>query len=136
MKKKVLFLCTHNSCRSQMAEALLRRYFGDEYKAFSAGTEATDVNPYAIKVLEEIGVDTSRLYSKSIDEFLGKDIYKVVTVCDNAREACPYFPGAENYVHKGFRDPPVLVDEEGLDALEAFRTIRDEIRSWLKDEFG
>ena len=136
MKKKVLFICTHNSCRSQIAEALLRHKFGDEYEAFSAGTIATQVDPYSKKVLEEIGIDTSGMYSKSSERFMGIYFFKVVTVCDIAREACPFFPGAENYVHKGFRNPPILVREEGMEPMEAFRKIRDEIGDWIENDFS
>lgn len=119
-----------------MAEAILRQRFGDVYEVHSAGTEATEVNSYALKVLEEIGIDTSILRSKSIDEYVGDEFNEVVTVCDNAKENCPFFPGARNYLHKGFRDPPVMAEEDGIKSLDAFRIIRDEIRSWIEVEFG
>jgi arsenate reductase len=107
----------------------------EKYEVFSAGTEATEVNPLAIEVLKEIDVNVEGLRSKVSDEFLEMDIMKVVTVCDNAREACPFFPGAKEYVHHGFQDPPVLVKEQGLEPLEAFRMVRDDIKGWLEAEF-
>ncbi len=116
-----------------MAEALLRYEFGDRYEALSAGIEATEVDPLALKVLDEINVDTSGLRSRSTDEF--KDVDLVVTVCDRAKETCPFFPGAREYIHQGFRDPPDLVNE-GTEPMEAFRMIRDEIRVWIKERFG
>lgn len=134
MRKSILFLCTHNSCRSQMCEALLREKGGDDFEVFSAGTDATNVNPYAIMVIEEIGIDTSSLYSKNTDELIDGRFDLVVTVCDNAKENCPFFPGAKEYIHKGFRDPPDLV-EEGMDPMDAFRMIRDEISDWIDSYF-
>ena len=92
MKKKVLFLCTHNSCRSQMAEGLLRDMAGDKFEVYSAGVEPTSVHPLAKKVLQEIGIDISGQQSKSVDEFLDKEFDYVITVCDNARQTCPFFP--------------------------------------------
>jgi len=135
MKRRILFLCTHNSCRSQMAEALLRDRYGDIYEVYSAGTEATEVNPYAIAALEEKGIDTSPLSSKSAEEFLDLDMDEVVTVCDNAKEACPFFPGAKKYTHHGFVDPPALIDR-GVEPMEAFRQVRDRIDEWLVRHFS
>ena len=91
MKKTVLFLCTHNSARSQMAEGLVNHYFSDKYSAFSAGTEKTKVNPFAIQAMNDSGIDISSHYSKTLDEFLDNTFDYVVTVCDNAKENCPYF---------------------------------------------
>lgn len=133
--KKVLFLCTHNSCRSQMAEALLRHLYGDRYEVRSAGTEATRVNPTAVIVLKEMGVDTSGLRSKDIGEYWGQRFDEVVTLCDSAKEACPFFPGAELQTHKGFIDPPDLVSQR-VEHMEAFRKIRDEIMEWIEDHFS
>ena len=93
MKKKVLFICTHNSARSQMAEAFLNKLCGDKYKAHSAGIEPREINPYVVKAMAEIGIDISKQRSKSIKEFWGKNFDYVVTVCDNAKENCPFFPG-------------------------------------------
>lgn len=136
MKKKILFICTHNSARSQMAEGLTNHFFGDKWEAFSAGTEATHVKPYAIKVLEETGIDISGHRSKLSTEFRNVIFNTVVTVCDNAKENCPYFPGAENYIHKSFGDPSDTECPEGTkgskdEILRSFRNSRDEIKKWL-----
>ena len=132
-KKRVLFLCTHNSARSQMAEGLLRHLYGDRFKVYSAGTEPSRVNPFAIKAMAELGIDISDHKSKSLDCFDGTKMDYVVSVCDNARESCPSFPGV-NHIHKAFNDPSQFrgKDEE---ILEGFRTIRDEIKTWIGDEF-
>ena len=99
--KTVLFLCTHNSARSQMAEAYLKKLYGDRYEAHSAGITPTQINPYVVKVMAEEGVDLSGARSKSIEEYLDRNFDLVVTVCDDARESCPVFPGDE-LVHHGF----------------------------------
>ena len=132
-KKRVLFLCTHNSARSQMAEGILRNLYGDRFEVFSAGTEPSRVNPFAIKAMSELGIDISAHKSKSINCFEGTQMDYVVTVCDNAKESCPTYPGV-NVIHKGFRDPSQFrgKDEE---ILEGFRTIRDEIKTWIGVEF-
>jgi len=134
MKQKVLFICTHNSARSQMAEALLGTLYGNYYEAFSAGIEPSSVNPYAVEVMKELGIDLSTHRSKSIEEFQGMIFDIVVTVCDNAKEACPFFPG-KKVIHKGFDDPAIL---NGLieDTLDVFRRVRDEIKDWIKKTFG
>ena len=133
-KRKVLFLCTHNSARSQMAEGILTNLYGDRFDALSAGTEPSRVNPYAIRVMHELGIDISGHKSKSIGCFDGAEIDYVVTVCDNAKESCPAFPGAKHYLHKGFRDPSKFrgKDEE---ILLGFRQVRDEIKIWIENEF-
>jgi arsenate reductase len=117
---RVLFVCTHNSARSQIAEALLRRDGGADFETCSAGTEATGVNPYAVRVLAEHGVDWSGARSKPITEFLGQRFDYVITVCDRARDTCPVFPGSENTLHWGLDDPAAV---EGSDEqkLAAFR---------------
>jgi len=134
MKQKILFICTHNSARSQMAEALLRTLYGNYYEAYSAGIEPTSVNPYAVEVMKELGIDLSTHRSKSIEEFQGMIFDVVVTVCDNAKEACPFFPG-KKVIHKGFDDPAIL---NGLieDTLDVFRRVRDEMKDWIKKTFG
>ncbi len=134
MKKKILFICTHNSARSQMAEGIVNALYGDKFEAFSAGTDPRGVNPFAIEVLKEIGIDISHHRSKSIEEFKGEKFDYVVTVCDNAKENCPYFPGGEKYIHRGFMDPASI---EGTyeEKLEAFRKVRDEILKWIKEYF-
>lgn len=133
-KRKVLFLCTHNSARSQMAEGILRNLYGDKFEVFSAGTEPSRVNPYAMGAMQEIDIDISENTSKSIEGFQGMNIDYVVTVCDRAKESCPTFPGAKHNIHKGFIDPSKFrgKDEE---ILLGFRQIRDEIRSWIQKEF-
>jgi arsenate reductase (thioredoxin) len=127
---RVLFVCTHNSARSQVAEALLKRYGGSDFDVVSAGTEATRVSPYAIRVLAEEGIDWSGARSKGITEFLGQRFDHVVTVCDRAREACPVFPGSTNTLHWGLDDPS---DAQGNDdeKLAAFRRTRLEVAARL-----
>jgi arsenate reductase len=133
-QKKVLFICTHNSARSQIAEGLINTFFGDDYTAWSAGTEPTQVNPYAIKVMEEVGIDVAGHHSKGMESFLEQDFDYVVTVCDHANEVCPFFPGGKERIHKGFQDPSAIEGpEEGK--LGAFRRTRDEIKTWLEKEF-
>ena len=131
MKQTVLFLCTHNSARSQMAEGLVNHFLKDDFKAFSAGTIATEVNAYAVKVMEELGIDIGGQYSKSIEDFRDWKFDHVVTVCDNARESCPFFPG-DNIIHRNFTDPAAVKGSEE-EKLDAFRKVRDEIFTWLKE---
>jgi arsenate reductase len=133
-KKKILILCTANSARSQMAEGLLKHICKDEYEIDSAGTKASFVRPEAIKVLEEIGVDISKNHSKSVEEFAAEEIDFVLTVCDNAKENCPYFPAKTKLIHQSFEDPAAI---EGAEAerLEAFRRVRDQIKDYLKNSF-
>ncbi len=134
MKKKVLFLCTHNSARSQMAEGLMNYYFGDRYIAKSAGVEVSRVNPFAILAMKELGIDISHHYSKHANEFLGEEFDFIITVCDHAKEHCPYFPGGKAYIHRSFEDPS-SIEGEDEDKLKAFRRIRDEIKDWLIENF-
>jgi len=133
-KKRVLFICTHNSARSQMAEGIMNALYGNKFQSFSAGTNPSKVNPLAIEVLKEIGIDISHHRSKSIDEFKGETFDYVVTVCDNAKENCPYFPGGKKYVHRGFMDP-ASVEGTYEEKLSAFRKVRDEILNWIKEFF-
>jgi arsenate reductase len=128
---RVLFVCTYNSARSQMAEGLLRELAGDRFEAFSAGTEVSSVRPEAISVMAELGIDISAQRSKSVDDFVGQQFAWVITVCDRARESCPYFPGAEQTAHWGFDDP---AEAQGTDEerLQVFRRVRDEIRDRLR----
>lgn len=129
-KTKVLFICTHNSARSQMAEGIMNTLYSGEFEAYSAGTEPSAVNPYAIQVMSEINIDISAHRSKSLDEFMGQTFDYVVTVCDNARESCPFFPGGK-ILHQSFRDPAAAQgDKEEI--LAVFRAVRDEIALWLK----
>ncbi|MHA1231835.1 MAG: arsenate reductase ArsC [Candidatus Helarchaeota archaeon] len=133
-KKKVLFICTHNSARSQMAEGLLKHFHGDRYDVYSAGTDPTKVNPYAIKVMEEIGIDISKNYSKNIDKFLNDDFEFIITVCDRANEFCPFFPGGKKRLHKSFEDPSEF-EGSNQEKLDVFRQIRDEIKEWINKIF-
>ena len=134
MKKNIMFLCTGNSCRSQMAEGFARKYWGYEFEVYSAGTKKHGMNERAVKVMLEAGVDLSTHFSKTVEE-LPKVIFDyVVTVCDNAHETCPYFPGGK-IVHVGFQDPPALTcemkDEEEI--LSVYRKVRDEIEAFVKN---
>ncbi|HLY14818.1 MAG TPA: arsenate reductase ArsC [Candidatus Limnocylindrales bacterium] len=128
---RVLFVCTHNSARSQIAEALLRRYGGDDFEVYSAGTEATRVNPLAIQVLAELGIDWSHARSKVIGEFLDQQFDYVITVCDRARATCPVFPGSSNSLHWGL-DDPAEVEGSDADKLAAFRQTQVEVAARLR----
>ena len=134
-RRKILFICTRNSARSHMAEGFVNALYSDRYLAFSAGTEPSTVSPYAVRVMLEIGIDISDHRSKSVDQFIDQDLDYVVTVCDYAKEACPFFPGGRKALHKGFQDPASVAgtDEENLDV---FRRVRDEIRDWIENTFG
>ena len=124
---RVLFVCTHNSARSQMAEGMLRAWGGDRFEAFSAGTEATRVRPEAIEVMHEIGIDISGHTSKTVDQFIGEAFAWVFTVCDTARESCPVIPGARQRAHWSIDDPSEVEGGEA-ERFEAFRRARDVIR--------
>jgi arsenate reductase (thioredoxin) len=128
--KRVLFLCTHNSARSQMAEGLLRN-LGGQFEVFSAGTEATRVHPLAIAAMRELGIDISRQRSKSLDEYRGQPFDYVITVCDKANETCPIFPDHPERIHWSFQDPSVA-DGRDEQKLQVFRTVRDEIAGRLR----
>jgi arsenate reductase (thioredoxin) len=132
-KARVLFLCTHNSARSQMAEGLLRHLAGDRFEAHSAGTEATHVRPLAIRAMDEIEVDISGQWSKTLDRYLEESFDHVITVCDDANEACPIFPGARNRLHWSFEDPSRAEGSEE-DRLAVFRSVRDRIRDRVQAE--
>ncbi|MDT8900293.1 arsenate reductase ArsC [Anaeroselena agilis] len=134
MKKRVLFLCTHNSARSQMAEGLLRGLLGNDYEAFSAGTEPGRVNPYVARAMSEIGIDLSTHRSKHLNEFINQDFDYIVTVCDNAKEACPYFSGGQKVIHHSFSDPSAF---KGTDEaiMGGVRQVRDEIKAWIVKQF-
>lgn len=126
-KERVLILCTGNSARSQMAEGLLRHDFGDRFDVFSAGTRPSQVRPEAITAMSELGIDLSGHRSKHVDEFLGQEFSYVITVCDNAKESCPIFPGKTQRIHWSFEDPAGVQGSEE-ERLAAFRKIRDQIR--------
>lgn len=135
MKKKVLFLCTHNSCRSQMAEGLVNYFLGDRFEAYSAGTEATRVNPLAARVLLELGIDIGHHRSKILDEFAGQPFDYVITLCGDAQEKCPLFFGGVKREHIGFDDPSRLPGSEE-EVLPEYRRVRDEIRQRLTRFFA
>jgi len=128
---RVLFVCTHNSARSQIAEALLERYGGDDFEVYSAGTEVTRVNPFAIQVLADLGIDWSGATSKSITDFLDQRFDYVITVCDRARETCPVFPGSTNTLHWGLDDPSEVEGSDG-EKLAAFKRTETEVAVRLR----
>ncbi|MFC1539131.1 arsenate reductase ArsC [Candidatus Latescibacterota bacterium] len=134
MKLKILFLCTGNSCRSQMAEGWTRFLKGDSIAPYSAGTEIHGMNPLAVKVMKEAGVDISLQRSKNVAEFTGIEFDYVVTLCSSAYENCPFFPGKTKRVHVGFDDPPRLAEsaENEEEALEHYRRVRDEIKVFVE----
>jgi arsenate reductase len=127
---KVLFLCTENACRSQMAEGLVNHYLAGKVKAFSAGVAPREVNALAIRALAELGIDISHQRSKSVAEFEGQQFDLVITVCDSAREQCPFFPGAARKLHVGFSDPGRAPGTEA-ERLAVFRRVRDAMRQQL-----
>lgn len=130
-KKRVLFLCTHNSARSQMAEGLLRQMADERYEVFSAGTEATRVHPLAVEAMKEVNIDISGHRSKTLSEFEGQPLDYVITVCDRANESCPVFPGDTQRIHWGFDDPSAATgtDEQ---KLRVFQRVREEIAARLR----
>jgi arsenate reductase len=132
-KTKVLFLCTHNSARSQMAEGLLRNLAGDRFEVMSAGTEATHVRPLAIRAMGELGIDISGQESKTLEKYLKEPFDYVITVCDDANEACPVFPGARRRLHWSFEDPAQATGSEE-ERLRVFQSVRDEIRERIEGE--
>ena len=151
-KMRVLFLCTHNSARSPMAEGLLRHFYSEKYDVFSAGSNPTQVHPFAIKVMAEIGIDISKQVSKSIEEFRNKDIDVVVSVCSSSPKViCSLcsspilrgrpeiigttLPKAKRYLHNGFADPSE-VDGSDDEKISAFRRTRDDIKKWILDTFA
>lgn len=135
MRPKVLFLCTGNSARSQMAEGFLRHAYGGAYDAASAGVDPKGLNPLAVEAMGEIGIDISRHQSKSVTSLLGQPVQYVVTVCDNAKERCPLFPGAAKYLHWSFEDPAAATGSHE-EQLGLFRRVRDEIRARIDEQFG
>lgn len=133
-KTRILFLCTGNSCRSQMAEGWARHLKGDAIEAFSAGMETHGLNPSAVKVMAEVGVDISAHRSKHVSELQDLAFDYVITVCGDVQESCPIFPGKANVVHVGFDDPPKLARTARTEdeALAHYRRVRDEIRSFVE----
>jgi arsenate reductase (thioredoxin) len=129
--QRVLILCTGNSARSQMAEGLLRHDAGDRFEVLSAGTRPSQVRPEAFSVMRELDIDISGHRSKSVDEFGGQSFDYVLTVCDNAKESCPIFPGKTAMIHRSFEDPAALEGSETA-RLALFRRVRDEMRRYLQ----
>lgn len=131
----VLFVCTHNSARSQMAEGLLRARYGNRYRSLSAGTEPGRVNPFAVEAMRELGIDISSHRSEHVDAYANQPLDYVATVCDSAKEACPYIPATRQNIHMSFPDPSAAAgsDEE---KLSAFRTVRDALAEWIDATFG
>lgn len=131
---KILFLCTGNSCRSQMAEAWTRLLKGDRFDAYSAGVQPKPIDPRAIKAMAEAGIDISEQKSKDVDVFGNMEFDYVITLCDNARESCPYFPAKTKLIHQGFADPPKLAEEakNEEEAMAPYRRVRDEIKAFVE----
>jgi len=138
MKKKILFMCTHNSCRSQMAEGITNHLLSDKIIAYSAGTKKSRVDPYAIKVMKELGIDISENQSKILDEINEKDWHLVVTVCNKAKESCPVFFGDVKKIHHSFPDPPQIVKDRKITEeekiLDVYRKVRDNIKKFILKE--
>ena len=133
MPTRVLFLCTHNSARSQMAEGLLRAWGGDRFEAHSAGVVATEVRPLAIRAMDELGIDIRGQSSKVVQAYDGQAFDYAVTVCEESREACPYFGGANRHVHWSFEDPSAATGTEEQ-RLDVYRRVRDEIGARIRTE--
>jgi arsenate reductase len=129
-KPRILFICTHNSARSQIAEGYIRKHYSDLFEVGSAGTEVREVNPLAVAVMHEVSIDISRYRSKLIDEFFDRGTDIVVNVCDDARKACPFFPGAKETIHVTFPDPSACT-ESPTECLSQFRQVRDAIFAWI-----
>jgi arsenate reductase (thioredoxin) len=132
-KPKILFLCTGNSCRSQMAEGWTKALKADQLEAYSSGIQPKGVDPRAVKVMAEAGIDISQQTSKDIDSQGNLEFDYVVTLCDNARESCPFFPAKTKRIHKGFADPPFLAIEAKTEeqAMAPYRRVRDEIKDFI-----
>ena len=137
-KLNIIFLCTGNSCRSQMAEGWTRALKGDLIEAYSAGVETHGLNPIAVAVMAEVGVDISGHHSKHLHELRDISFDAVITVCDHAREACPFFPGAKKMLHAGFADPPTMARDLAAQGAgeeeqrDCYRRVRDEIRAYVE----
>ena len=133
-RESVLFVCTHNSARSQMAEGFLRSRGGDRYQAYSAGTHPSRVHPMAVRVMHEVGVDVSKQRSEHVDLYRTKPLDYVVTVCDDAAERCPYVPAIKRNIHRAFEDPSrIAAPDEAV--LAAFRRVRGAIGRWVEQTF-
>ncbi|PCI26918.1 MAG: arsenate reductase [SAR324 cluster bacterium] len=137
-KSKVLFVCTGNSCRSQMAEGWAQHLLGNQLEVYSAGLKAQGINPHAVYVMQEAGIDISKQESNSLDSFSDQHFDYVITVCDHARQHCPSFPGTTHLLHRRFDDPPFLAEAEETEvgALNHYRRVRDEIKDWVLENLG
>jgi arsenate reductase len=145
-KKRVLFICAHNTARSQMAEGFLRALYGDRYEAYSAGTEPTHVHPCAIKVMQEAGIDISTYRSKGLEKFDGQHFDYIVTLCADDQEACPIFIGGRGhrvtwhidraYLHQAFDDPAQVKEALTEADCSPFRAVRDQLKEWIEATFG
>lgn len=133
-KRTVLFICTHNAVRSQMAEALLNNIYGDRYTAYSAGSDPSQIDPLVKTVMSETNIDVSHHRSKGFCVFQEVPLDYVITLCDQAKEACPYFPGGRFRMHKGFSDPSRF-QGSAEDLIQEYRRVRDEIKRWIEKEF-
>ncbi|SHF97542.1 arsenate reductase [Desulfacinum infernum DSM 9756] len=133
-RKRILYLCTGNSCRSQMAEAWTRAIHGDRYEVFSAGVEPKGIDPRAVRVMEEAGVPLSGQRSKSVEDLPKVDFHFVITLCSHAQESCPFFPASTRRMHVPFDDPPLLAKDAASEeeALDHYRRVRDEIRKFVE----
>lgn len=129
-KIKILFLCTGNSCRSQMAEGFTKHYFSHLFDVYSAGTKPQEINKLTLKVMKEIGIDISKQYSKNVLDLMEKDFDYVITLCGDAKENCPVFPKKSKVYHKGFRDPAKVKGFEE-EVLKIYREVRDEIKNFV-----
>lgn len=124
--KNILFLCTGNSCRSQMAEGFASEYLGKDFRIFSAGIAPSEIDPLSIEVMDEIGIDISRNCAKKISDIKDTDFDYVITLCDHAKETCPFFPAKVQILHKSFQDPPELGE-----GIQGYRKVRDEIKDYI-----
>jgi arsenate reductase len=131
-KRTILFMCTHNSSRSQMAEGLVNHFHRSQWEASSAGTSATKVNPYTIRVMKELGIDISKQVSKDANKMFGKNFDIVATLCSEAEDECPFFIEGDEYVHKSFADPTEAKGSEE-ELLKVFRKTRDDLRAWIEE---
>lgn len=135
-KEKVLFLCKNNSARSQISEGLLKHYYGEYYDVYSAGAEPTKVNPFAVEVMNEIGIDISSYQAKNMMKFMDIEFDYVITLCGSEEGTCPFYPGISKHtLHHDFKDPSAFKGTYN-DKLIFFREIRDEIEDWIKKEFN
>jgi arsenate reductase len=130
-KESILFICVHNSARSQMAEGIFRYYYGEKCNVYSAGSDPRGIHPVSVQVMAEIGIDISKHKSKSLEGFKGQEMDYVVTVCGDGQDICPFFAGGKKYIHHPFEDPSAF---EGTkqDKIEQFKEVRDELKRWLE----